>query len=113
MISGGIAMLFVTDVAKSTRFFVETLGMKLVQDGGAHWAAVDAGDGFVIGLHLGEPSTAEGAPKVGLAPKVPIDDAIAILDNRGVRFEVRREGGRVIADFVDPDGNRLYLYSGG
>jgi hypothetical protein len=40
---------------------------------------------------------------------VPIDEAIAIYENRGVVFEVERRDGSTIARFRDPDGNRLAL----
>lgn len=111
MIAGGMVTLFVSDVGRAVRFYIETLGMKLAEDG-AEMAIVDAGDGFRIGLHArkgGPPAHANGAPKVGLFPKMPIKDAIAILENRGVAFEVLSGEGVTIANFRDPDGNVLYL----
>lgn len=120
MIRGGLVTLFVSDVGKAVRFYVETLGMKLVEEGGAGWAVIDAGDGFRIGLH--QPQTQASAmdpvttgnrgaltPSIGLTPKVPIREAIAIYENRGVVFEVKDEGPVTLAHFRDPDGNALYL----
>jgi catechol 2,3-dioxygenase-like lactoylglutathione lyase family enzyme len=100
MIAGGQVTLFVRDVPSAVRFWIETLGMKLV----------DAGEGFRVALHSGgAAATAKGSPKVGLYPKMPIDEAIAILENRGIKFEVVRDAKITIANFRDPDGNLLYL----
>jgi catechol 2,3-dioxygenase-like lactoylglutathione lyase family enzyme len=118
MIRGGLVTLFVRDVDRAVRFYVETLGMKLVEEGGKHWAVIDAGDGFRIGLHPSPPSppspTPEGgrgafAPSIGFNAKVPIREAIAILENRGVRFDVTDDGPVTLAHFKDPDDNALYL----
>lgn len=121
MIRGGLVTLFVRDVGKAVRFYVETLGMKLVEEGGSGWAVIDAGDGFRIGLNQAsaqasakEPAGTTGsqsafAPSIGLTPKVPIREAIAIYENRGVVFDVKDEGPVTLAHFRDPDGNALYL----
>jgi catechol 2,3-dioxygenase-like lactoylglutathione lyase family enzyme len=113
MLSGGNVTLFVRDVATSVRFYVETLGMKLVEEGGPSWALIDAGEGLHIGLHAERTPGARGpnAPSVGLAPKLPIREAIAILENRGVTFDVKDDGPRTLAFFRDPDDNALYLYA--
>jgi catechol 2,3-dioxygenase-like lactoylglutathione lyase family enzyme len=117
MIRGGLVTLFVRDVGKAVRFYVETLGMKLVEEGGAGWAVIDAGEGFRIGLQQTETSAMDpvsesrGAltPSIGLTPKVPIREAIAIYENRGIVFDVKDEGPVTLAHFRDPDGNALYL----
>ncbi len=113
MIRGGLVRLCVRDVGRSVRFYVETLGMKLVEEGGAAWAVIDAGEGFRIGLYArgaGESGTSgTGASGVALFPKVPLAEAIAILENRGIVFDRRDEGAVMLARFEDPDGNALYL----
>jgi catechol 2,3-dioxygenase-like lactoylglutathione lyase family enzyme len=114
MIRGGLVTLFVRDVGLAVRFYVETLGMKLVEEDGAGRAVIDAGEGFRIGLRqasVKEPGT-RGAfsPSVGLTPKVPIREAIAIYENRGVVFDVKDEGSVTLAHFRDPDDNALYLF---
>jgi catechol 2,3-dioxygenase-like lactoylglutathione lyase family enzyme len=114
MIRGGLVTLFVKDVGTSVRFYIETLGMKLVEES-THWAVIDAGDGFRIGLQSdGLPATARGSSstRVGLYPKVPIREAIAIYENRGVRFDVKEDGALTLAHFRDPDENALYLCQG-
>jgi catechol 2,3-dioxygenase-like lactoylglutathione lyase family enzyme len=113
MIRGGLVMLYVRDVGRAVRFYVETLGMKLVEQGDSAWAVIDAGAGFRIGLQAGGAgeSAARGAdaPSVGLYPKLPLVEAVAILENRGVLFDRKEEGTVALAHFKDPDGNVLYL----
>jgi hypothetical protein len=48
-------------------------------------------------------------PSIGLYPKIALREAIAILENRGVAFDVKEDGPVVLAHFEDPDDNRLYL----
>ena len=105
MIRGGAVVLNVRDVGSAVRFYIETLGMKLVEEVPDGTALIDAGEGFCIELRKGEtPSSA-----VVLYPKVPIDEAIAIYENRGVTFSVERTEGAVVARFRDLDGNALAL----
>lgn len=110
MIRGGLVSLFVRDLGAAVRFYVETLGMKLVEERATTWSVIDAGEGLRIGLHAGVPEAPRGAPRVGLSPKIPIREAIAIFENRGVSFELTTDGPVTIATFHDPDDNALYLY---
>ena len=98
MIRGGLVTLFVRDVASAVRFYIETLGLKLV-DQTAEACVLDAGASFLIELRVGTP--AQG-PALTLFPKVPLAEAISIYEMRGVSFG--DDGG-----FADPDGNRLRL----
>src|SRR3954451_3083530 len=101
MIRGGLVMLYVRDVDRAVRFYVETLGMKLVEEAAGGWAIIDAGDGFRIALHEGGGVEGRGAfaPSVGLYPKVPIGEAIAIFENRGVKFDLKDDGPIMCAHF--------------
>jgi catechol 2,3-dioxygenase-like lactoylglutathione lyase family enzyme len=111
MIRGGLVTLFVEDVSAAVRFYIETLGMKLVEENRGASAVIDAGDGFRIALRGGRSVEAGRAGSaVGLIPKVPLREAIAIFENRGVTFEVSEEDGRTLARFHDPDGNPFYLF---
>jgi catechol 2,3-dioxygenase-like lactoylglutathione lyase family enzyme len=106
MIRGGIVTLRVSDVGRAVRFYVETLGMKLVEEAADGSATIDAGEGFLIGLRGGEqPRPEANALPLLLRPKVPLAEAIAIYENRGVAFEQTEIGAR----FRDPDGNPLAL----
>lgn len=106
MVLGGMVTLFVRDASASVRFYIETLGMKLVasREGSE---VIDAGDGFLLELKNGTlqqpPLRGEApVPLVTLYAKVPLAEAIAIYENRGIVFD---HDGR----FADPDGNALRL----
>jgi catechol 2,3-dioxygenase-like lactoylglutathione lyase family enzyme len=109
MIAGGNATLYVSDLGRSIRFYVEIMGFKLISKHGEHWAEIDAGEGLILGLHPGEAK--RGSMAIGFNVDVPIEQAVAVLDNRGVQFEgeIKRGKGPALAHFVDPDGNPLYL----
>jgi catechol 2,3-dioxygenase-like lactoylglutathione lyase family enzyme len=98
MIRGGYVTLQVSSVATAVRFYVETLGMKLVDERTGS-AFLDAGEGFVLQLAEG-PSRTDA---VTFHTKVPLDEAIAIYTNRGVVFQPGT------SRFHDPDGNALTL----
>ncbi len=113
MIRGGLVMLRVRDIDRAVRFYVETLGMKLVEDVGDR-AVIDAGEGFRIGLVRGdrrsEPKGPEAfGPSIAFCPKVPIAEALSILENRGIDFQVRGDGPGTCAYFCDLDDNVLCL----
>ena len=117
MIHGGVATLYVSDMDRAVSFYTETLGLSLVQRWGDHWASIDAGDGLALGLHpmsehAPKPGTS-GSISVGLNVTQPIDEVVATLESRGVRFrgpvQQDAEGGIRLAFFGDPDGNDLYL----
>jgi catechol 2,3-dioxygenase-like lactoylglutathione lyase family enzyme len=109
MIRGGVVVLPVSDVARAVRFYVETLGMKLVEESAAGEAILDAGEGFRIALRAQAGADRGGAPAVGLYPKLPLREAVAIFENRGVAFDIEDGPAVVLAHFRDPDGNRLHL----
>ncbi|HEX9751814.1 MAG TPA: VOC family protein [candidate division Zixibacteria bacterium] len=115
MIYGGNATVFVSDMDRALKFYTGTLGMKLMYAGGGEWASIDAGKGFVIGLHL----TGEGMPKpgsrgaisIGLDAPEPLDGMVARLTEAGVHFDcpIIDDGPVRLAPFSDPDGNELYF----
>lgn len=117
MIHGGVATLYVSDMDRAVSFYTETLGLSLVQRWGDKWASIDAGDGLTLGLHpmsehAPKPGTS-GSISVGLNVTQPIDEVVATLESRGVRFrgpvQQDAEGGIRLAFLGDPDGNDLYL----
>jgi catechol 2,3-dioxygenase-like lactoylglutathione lyase family enzyme len=114
MISGGHTVLYCADVAKSVRFYIETLGMKLVEDLGPGLAIIDAGDGFRIALHMREANTsAPGATLktgVGFQVRGDFETAVTVYANRGIVFADRSSARAKLAYFTDPDGNELHLW---
>ena len=105
MIRGGAVVVNTRDVESALRFYIETLGMKLVEEAADGSAIIDAGEGFCIELRQGEAPS----PSVVLYPKVPIAEAIAIYENRGVDFDVQRTERATVARFRDLDDNQLAL----
>ncbi len=126
MISGGNATVYVSNMDAAVRFYTESLGLKLTNRVGNHWATVEAGPsywttdevgaGLVIGLHpqsAGHPVPGtRGAVGFGLETYEPIERLIGRLVQRGVRMTgdiIRFEAGNSIG-FEDPDGTATYLH---
>ena len=114
MFRGGVVTVYVSDMDRSVRFYAETLGFRLTERHGNHWASLDGGPGLTIGLH---PATAEipagrpGSIALGLYTERPIAEAVRELASRGVRFSgpVIDDKALSLAFFTDPDGNPLYI----
>src|SRR5437667_3265383 len=114
MLSGGIVTVFVSDLPKAVRFYIEALGLKLVFRFGNEWASIKVGDSLVIGLHPASkdsPAGRKGSITLGLQLTEPIDKAVPVLKERGVKFRgsIVEDKGIWFAYFEDPDGNELYL----
>jgi len=122
LVSGGNATIFVHDMNRAYSFYSETLGMKTLYRAGEHFAMLDAGGGFHIGLHpassdAGPPGT-NGSTQIGLDVAQSIEEVVKRLFAAGVEFvdqpdsvsPIRNDGGGIkLAFFRDPDGNVLYL----
>jgi catechol 2,3-dioxygenase len=115
MISGGNATIYVSNMDNAVHFYSEVLGLKLTYRFGNEWAMVEAGPGLHIGLHPASPTVpapgTKGAMHIGFELDQPIEQVVARLKAKGVRFtsEIARElhGAVVLAE--DPDGNPLYF----
>jgi len=102
---------------RAVRFYTEALGLKLVYRAANEWASIDAGKGFMIGLHPARagwvPARSGAGTQVGLNISSPIHEVVESLKAKGVEFqgEIKEdaEGGIKLAFFTDPDGNELYL----
>jgi catechol 2,3-dioxygenase-like lactoylglutathione lyase family enzyme len=116
MIKGGNVTVYVSDMDAAVRFYTEVLGLELRERFGGHWAAIKAAEGFIIGLHPGSeqnPARRPGSMSIGFeVTTAPIEDVIAALKARGVRFQgdVTDDKAGKFAMFADPDGNPCYLY---
>jgi catechol 2,3-dioxygenase-like lactoylglutathione lyase family enzyme len=116
MLSGGNATLYVSDLEASLHFYVEKLGLKLVQSFGSSGAELDAGGGLRVMLAVAAPAAprpgTSGAITLGLRVTQQLDEVVATLEKRGVWFRgpMQEIGVMRVAFFGDPDGNDLYLY---
>ena len=116
MFSSGNVTLYVSNMDRAVRFYTETLGLRLAYRFGDHWASVEIGKGLTIGLHPASaemPAGRRGSMAIGLElGAVSIEDAVAKLEAKGVRFDgpVNDQGkaGKFVG-LQDPDGNPLYL----
>jgi catechol 2,3-dioxygenase-like lactoylglutathione lyase family enzyme len=110
VIRGGRALVYVSDVARAVKFWVEVMGAKLVV-GSPQWSVLDLG-GIELAVHpKSEHAAAPGvAGAIGLGLDVDdIESAVAVYANRGVTFERVSTPHVELAYFGDPDGNRFYL----
>ena len=103
----------VTDLERSTRWYAETLG--LPQTGFGAWPEFKLGDN--VFLYLLDPTNIghqfQGPHTSAIALRVPdVAEAKRSLEEKGVQFDgdVFDTGVCHMAQFADPDGNRLMLH---
>lgn len=115
MLSGGNASVYVTDMDRAVRFYVDSLGLRLKVRIANEWAEIDAGEGLVIGLHPAQPSgVAAGVPgaiNIELKATAPLEDVVTTLKRRGVPLvgEIHNYENVRLATVRDPDGNAILL----
>jgi lactoylglutathione lyase len=101
-------MVYVGDMPRAVSFYRDVLGLPLQLESPG-WSQFDLGNGAIIGLHVGKPSTGGG-----WIPGFEVDD-IRAADQR-----VRAAGasidhgfhdvpGGVVLEFKDPDGNPVQV----
>ena len=109
MIRGGLVELPVADLATALRFYVETLGVKLVRAPAESSALLDLGEGFLVAL---VPSDSGVMRRASLGLRVDdVDRAVALLENRGLVFRSEAHAGTAVSTFSDPDGNTLFFFA--
>lgn len=105
MIRGGVVEVPVADLARSLRFYVETLGLKLVASA-PECATLDLGEGFLVGLVPAPPTH----PRASVGLRVAsVERSAALLENRGLALRSEARLGMAVTAFPDPDGNTLFL----
>jgi catechol 2,3-dioxygenase-like lactoylglutathione lyase family enzyme len=116
LIEGGSPTIFITDMSRAVHFYTDVLGLKVAYRAGDKFCMIDAGGGFMIGLHpRGEHSPAPGTSgsiEVGFNVNQPIEQVVDELIRCGVRFQgpvINDDNAVKLAPFHDPDGNELYL----
>jgi len=114
MYNSGNVTIYVANMDRAVQFYTETLGLKLQYRFSDHCAAVEVGKGLTIGLHPASsenPAGRQGSMAIGLELTGSIENAMAKLGARGVKFHGLVNEGKAgkFAHFEDPDGNSLYL----
>jgi catechol 2,3-dioxygenase-like lactoylglutathione lyase family enzyme len=114
MFTSGIATIYISDMDRSVQFYTETLGLRLAQRFGNHWASVEAGN-LSIGLHPASdknPAGRNGSTTVGFEVEDNIEQTVRTLEQKGVKFRgpVAQDMAGKFAWFEDPDGNGMYIY---
>jgi len=116
MISGGNATVFVSNMDKAVQFYTEVLGLRLAERYGDYWATLDAGRGFIIGLHPASPKYPAPGTKGGIVLGLEVDNSlegvVQQLKGKGVHFtgDIIREQAGSFAHLEDPDGTPIYLW---
>lgn len=116
MIRGGNASVYVTDIDRAVDFWTHHVGLPLKTRVGTTWAEIDAGDGLIIGIHQANPPDTvpagqRGAINIELKVTEPIEDVVAAMESRGVKFTgpILHYEAVNIASFYDPDWNVFHL----
>ena len=121
LLSGGHAIVYVSNMDAGIRFYVDTLGLTLTNRFEDHFATVEAGRRLVLGIHPKTPRTPQpgtkGSVTLSLVVDEPIDTVLSRLAKRGVRTTGPAEPGTPraqsegrSADIEDPDGNLITLW---
>jgi catechol 2,3-dioxygenase-like lactoylglutathione lyase family enzyme len=112
LISGGHAIVYVSDMDAAIRFYADTLGMKLTYRFENKFATIEAGGNLLLALHPKTPNTPDpgtkGSVTLGLVVDEPLDAVLSRLAQRGVR--VVAPATPSAADIEDLDGNVITLW---
>lgn len=108
-----LVQLQVADLDRSIEFYTHTLGLELESRNDAiSWARIKTGiAGVTIGLGAAPGAKGSGTTSINLGIS-DIEGARALLESRGVTFlgpTVKIPGVVQLADFYDPDGNKIRL----
>ena len=100
--------VIVKDMNKSVKFYVNDLGLELVNHWGNHYAEIRAND-LLIGLHPSSEKVSFGnSISIGFGVS-NFDETIAALESKVIQFSLEQDGWIRLAHFKDLDGNPLYL----
>jgi catechol 2,3-dioxygenase-like lactoylglutathione lyase family enzyme len=107
-ITGSNVTIMVKNVDKSISFY-ESIGLKLKQRWGDHYAMVE-GPGITLGIHphgTDEPNS--GTVSIGFMID-NIDEVKSLLEKNNITFKSEDDGkSGIYAHFKDPDGTILYF----
>src|SRR5262245_43850776 len=115
-ISGGTASASAADMDRAIDCYTRQLGLQLRTRIKGERAEIDAGRGLVIGLHPARPPETvlpgtAGAIDIELAVTKPLEDVVAELTARGVKFgtDIQSYPAVRLISALDPDGNTILL----
>jgi len=92
---------------KSIQFY-ESIGLKLQQRWGEHYAMI-SGPGVTLGIHPSEEKP-EGSGSVSIGFMIEdFDDVKKLLEKNGIKFKTADGKSGTYAHFADPDGTVLYF----
>ena len=107
-IQGCNVTIMVSNMDNAINFYRDTLGFKLKNRYGDHWADME-GPGIAIGLHPANKDVKIG-DNLSMGFKVKdLNEAVEALKQKGVQFKLLDDVQVKLASFTDPDGNSLYL----
>ena len=113
MMKDAYVTIDVSNMARAIRFYTKVLGLKLVHNYKGYWADIKAPHMW-IGLHLdhegGPRKKGSGNMSIGFTPK-DIEKAVKLLKKKHIKVKLEEmEWGRY-AEFKDPDGTDMYLWT--
>jgi len=98
----------VSDITDAIEFYVNTLGLELLNRYGDHYAEVQAPE-LLIGLHPNSDKLIKGNNmSIGFGV-TEFDSTIKELEAKGINFNVEQDGWIRLASFQDNDENQLFL----
>jgi catechol 2,3-dioxygenase-like lactoylglutathione lyase family enzyme len=108
-----LVQLRVSNLEKAIEFYTSILNFELVKrNDSLHWAELSFGiPGVLVGLGEGEEVRGSGTASLNIGVQ-NVDRARTVLEHRGVTFlrpTLEIPGKVKLADFVDPDGNKIRL----
>lgn len=113
LLSGGHAIVYVSDMDAAIRFYADTLGLKLTYRFENKFATIEVGRNLLLALHPKTPNTPDpgtkGSVTLGFVVDEPIATVVSRLAQRGVRVVGRSEPGGSV-DIEDLDGNVITLW---
>ncbi|MHA2249675.1 MAG: VOC family protein [Candidatus Kariarchaeaceae archaeon] len=109
------AVLYTRDMKTALEFYSQKLGLKIRTES-EQWSEVSTEDGnSYIGLHPSKSVSLTKNDTTEIVFKVPnINETRKTLEEKGVQFydDIKSVGSSAwFTSFLDPDGNRLSIYS--
>lgn len=112
-----LSWIVASDLAKTKKFFVDTLGLKVMNDAVDYgWLELQGKDGgMLLGIGQECKDMENEKPGANAVITMTVDDIVAAkaeFEKRGVKFidEIVEVPGHVkMVTFVDPDGSKFQL----